>query len=93
MSGRHVVERLDEDVRTLSGRHVLEYHRGDKCIDVSRVPDRKNVPGGYNRVYIKCLQSVMELTISDKTLRKILIGVVVAAVILLIVNAYFRRSN
>jgi hypothetical protein len=35
----------------------------------------------------------MELTISDKTLRKILIGVVVAAVILLIVNAYFRRSN
>ena len=35
----------------------------------------------------------MELKLSDKTLRKILIGVAFVAVIILIVNGLFRRSN
>lgn len=35
----------------------------------------------------------MELKLSDKTLRKILIGVAIVAVIILIVNGLFRRSN
>jgi FtsZ-interacting cell division protein ZipA len=35
----------------------------------------------------------MELKLNDKTLRKILIGVAIVAVIILIVNGLYRRSN
>jgi hypothetical protein len=52
-----------------------------------------NICDGFEIVYIKYLQTLMELKLSDKTLRKILIGVAIVAVIILIVNGLVRRSR